>query len=337
VASLQEARQVFDAVDAATRRGVRSVLVEVVSVEGSAYRRPGALMMMAGDGQMLGTVSGGCLEGDLFVRADALFQGQGEPMVVDYDLAEEDMWSLGIGCKGRITVWMRSAEAAVPERSLLQQGGVLLATLPGGPSRVWVPGQALPGHEAVRERVAKSWAGAEPRLIDGLYVRSWRPPERLVVMGAGHDAEPVARLARQVGFSVTVVDPRPEFNDDRRFPGCQHIVTEAARLDPQAYPELAAGAYWVVMNHHKERDRAGLRAALRMEPRFVGALGPWNRTRELVEGLSAEEQDRINGPVGLDLSADTPDEVAVSIVAELMAVRKGRAGGSLNRKARLHA
>jgi xanthine dehydrogenase accessory factor len=333
--SLFEARQVFAEVARVRERGEIPVVVEVVGVEGSAYRRPGALMLMAPDGSMVGTVSGGCLEGDLYVRAEPLFTGGGGPFLVDYDLSEDEMWSLGIGCKGRITVWVRPAGEPLPDETLLETGGVTAAVLPGGPIRVW-PKDRLPTEEGLRARVEAAWDGAEPRVVDGLYVRAWRLPEHLVVVGAGHDAEPVARLARQVGFTVTVVDPRPEFNDDRRFPGCGHVVAEAGTLTPTSHHELV-DAYWVVMNHHKERDRAALHAALGMQPRWVGALGPWSRTAELLADLPNEQQDRVHGPIGLDIGADTPDEVAVSIVAELMAARRHRAGGSLNRRARLHA
>jgi xanthine dehydrogenase accessory factor len=332
--SLFEARQVLSEVARVRTRGDVPVLVEVVAVQGSAYRRPGAMMVMAPDGSMVGTVSGGCLEGDLFVRAEPLFSGDGQPFLVDYDLSEDEMWSLGIGCKGRITCWVRPAAELLPDERLLESGGVMAAALPGGPFTIWQRGQ-WPTDPALKERVEAAWNGAEPTMADGLYIRAWRLPEHLVLVGAGHDAEPVAALARQVGFTVTVLDPRPEFNDDRRFPGCRHLVTEAARVTPDAYPELLE-AYWVVMNHHKDRDRGAIHAAVGMRPRWVGALGPWSRTRELIEDLPEDVQREVHGPVGLDLGADTPEEVAVSIVGELMAARRARSGGTLNRKAKLH-
>ena len=336
MSSLVEARKVWEEVERAKARGQASVLVEVVGVVGSAYRRPGALMMMAADGRMWGTISGGCLEGDVFIRAEGILAGRCGPILVDYDLSEEEMWSLGIGCKGQIQVWVRRVDDEMPERALLASGGVVTAALPSGPLMAWKPEDPLPADAGWAARIEAAWAGDEPRVLDGTYVRAWRPAVELVIAGAGHDAISVAELARRADFLVTVVDPRPEFNDDRRFPECRHVVGEVSGITAEAYPDLV-GAYWVVMNHHKDRDRAAIRAALAMRPRYLGALGPWNRTRELLEGIDAGRQAEVRGPVGLDLSADTPDEVAVSIVGELMAHRKGRSGGSLNRATRLHA
>jgi xanthine dehydrogenase accessory factor len=335
---LKEAREAWAEVKAAYARGRTAVLCEVVAVEGSAYRRPGALMMMASDGHMWGTVSGGCLEGDLYIRAEPVMAG-GPPIVVDYDLAEDDMWTLGIGCKGKIKVWVRrvdpdSAAGRELERQL-ETGGVIAVRLPDGKPLVWTPDRpwAEAGEWASPMRAA--WEGAEPAVRDGVYVRAWRPPDRLVVVGAGHDAEPVVKLALEAGFEVAVLDPRPSFNHARRFPGAEHWVTEADALSLDARPE-ARGAYWVVMNHHKDRDRRALRAIARLEPKWVGALGPWRRTAELLEDVDPAYAETVHGPLGLDIGADTPFEVAISIVAQLMAESRGRSGGSLNRQAVLH-
>lgn len=337
MAGLSEVRQVWKAVEAAEARGQHAVLAEIVAVAGSAYRRPGALMMMAEDGRMEGTISGGCLEGDLFVRAQPLFAG-GAGLLVDYDLAEDDMWSLGIGCKGHIQVWL----TPVPQGSrrarwaqALAGGGVMAVQLPSGDETWWLPGEPPLSDAALMTRVEQAWAGAPPACDEsGWYVRAWRPAERLVLVGAGHDAEPVASLAHRLGFQVTVVDPRETFNDSRRFPDAKHLVVDAASITPANHPELL-GAYWVVMNHHKQRDQAALVTALAMAPKFVGALGPWARTAELLVGVA--DAERVHGPLGLDIGAETPEAVAVSIVAELMAVAHGRTGGPLNRRERVHA
>lgn len=335
---LNEAREAWAEVRAAYARGRTAVLCEVVAVEGSAYRRPGALMMMASDGHMWGTVSGGCLEGDLFVRAEPVMAG-GPGIVVDYDLAEDDMWTLGIGCKGRIKVWVRQVRPDAEAGRLLERqlgaGGVLAVRLPDGPPVVWTPEDAWPADPALARRMEQAWAGAEPALVDGMYVRAWRPPDRLVIVGAGHDAEPVAQLAREAGFEVAVLDPRPAFNQDRRFPGVAHWLLEPEDLGGEGSPDVR-GAYWVVMNHHKDRDRRTLRAIERLEPRWVGALGPWRRTAELLEDADPAFAARVHGPLGLDIGGDTPFEVAISIVAQLMAESRGRSGGSLNRKPVLH-
>lgn len=341
VSSLSEAQRVWAAVGAAERRGVSAVLAEVVKVIGSAYRRPGAIMMMAADGHMEGTISGGCLEGDLFLNAESVMEG-GPALLVDYDLAEDEMWSLGIGCKGQVQVWVRPAPVGADRARLvamLESGGVIAATLPGGPVHTWVADEPWPElPTSTLRRMQAAWEGAGPSVVDDLYVRAWRPAEHLVISGAGHDAEPVARMAQEVGFRVTVVDPRPEFNDDRRFPGAEHVVVEPSSLSPDRFSDLK-GAYWVIMNHHKARDTAALKASVALAPRFIGALGPRRRTDEILASLqlSQDQEAQVHGPLGLDIGADTPYEVALSIVGELMAARKGRTGGILNRREKLHA
>ncbi len=331
-------------------RGVSTALAEVVAVEGSAYRRPGALMMMAADGAMHGTVSGGCLEGDIFVRAEPLMEeaaadggGTGDgAALIDYDLDEDDMWSLGLGCKGRIKVWVRALGPESPEtgfirRALQDGGGVLVTEIPVGTPSGWTPADgAMTGPEGLERQMAAVWDGAEPVFDGSLYVRAWRPPHKLIIVGAGHDAEPVAQMAREADFSVTVLDPRPAFNNDRHFPEVTHWVMEPEALTLAEHPE-AAGAFWVVMNHHKDRDRRTLRAVTGLQPRWVGALGPWQRTAEIMEGFDPDFQERVHGPLGLDIGGDTPYEVAISIVAQLMAESRHRSGGSLNRRDALHA
>jgi len=334
---LNEAREMMAEIEKAWARGVGAALAEVVAVTGSAYRRPGALMMMAADGAMHGTVSGGCLEGDIFLRSEALM-ARGGAELIDYDLDEDDMWSLGLGCKGRIKVWVRALRPDSPETALIRRalpaGGVLVTTLPDGIPRGWTPADGAPKGPA-KDLVEAVWNGAEPVFRDSLYVRAWRPPHRLIIAGAGHDAEPVARLAREADFEVTVLDPRPAFNDERRFPGVTHWVMEPEALSLDEHPE-AEGAFWVVMNHHKDRDRRTLEAVARLRPKWVGALGPRRRTEEIMAMLDPAFRERVHGPLGLDIGADTPFEVAVSIVAELMAESRNRSGGSLNRKESLH-
>ncbi|MGC8489829.1 MAG: XdhC family protein [Clostridia bacterium] len=334
---LNEAREMMAEVEAAWARGVGAALCEVVTVTGSAYRRPGALMMMAADGVMHGTVSGGCLEGDIFVRSEDLMATGGADLI-DYDLDEDDMWSLGLGCKGRIKVWVRALTPDSPEtafiRAALVEGGVIVTRIPDGMPQGWTPAEGEP-QGPQRELIQAVWNGAEPILRDGLYVRAWRPPHRLIIAGAGHDAEPVAQLAREADFEVAVLDARPAFNDEKRFPGVEHWIMEPEELTLGAHPE-AEGAFWVVMNHHKERDRRTLEVIARLRPQWVGALGPWQRTAEITEAMDPAFRSAVHGPLGLDIGADTPQEVAISIVGELMAASRRRSGGSLNRKESLH-
>ena len=160
------------------------------------------------------------------------------------------------------------------------------------------------------------------------------PPE-LIVFGAGHDAAPAAQLAWSVGFSVTVVDPRQAFLTVERFPGaslvCAHFSQFAERVT------LGNGSYVLIMNHHVERDEESLRFSLESAAAYIGVLGPRSRYEKLLAGLAtrgyAPPTSRlavVRSPVGLALGAETPQEVAVAIVSELLATRRGFEGGFLS-------
>jgi len=179
---------------------------------------------------------------------------------------------------------------------------------------------------------------AEIRDIEGTrwVVDPLLPPDPLVVAGAGHDAIPVVALAANVGFEVTVLDPRPAFNGPSRFPtpGVHFLVEE-----PEvASPEPLSDRWWIIMNHNQRRDEAALKLALTSRPRWIGVLGPLSRTREMLEHIGHQGTDGpIVAPVGLDLGAETPEEVAVSIVAQLMAERAGRKAEPLAGRERIHS
>ncbi|MCL4318960.1 MAG: XdhC family protein [Firmicutes bacterium] len=168
----------------------------------------------------------------------------------------------------------------------------------------------------------------------GFLVGYYEAPSRLVIAGAGHDAEPVARLANQVGFQVMIMDRRRLVNNDHHFPHTSHCLTPLSEIDA----DTVQGAYWVIMNHHQHRDEEALALAARSRPQFVGVLGPVTRTLEMLTNMNVMSQDlTLHMPVGLDVGGETPEEVAVSIVGELMAWRKGVTGGSLHGRTHVHS
>lgn len=326
-AVLHEAREAF-------KRGQWAALAMIAAVEGSAYRRPGAKMLLSGGNRMWGNLSGGCLEADLYLVAEEA-AGGGQSLLRTYDLTEDAMWSLGIGCKGtvHVLVWPMAAEdpfwTALDRMLGADEPTVLIFELPEGRKGAWrVDGTRLgddfpPELESViptqlahtRARIVT--VGDRRFVLDGLV-----PAPKLILAGAGHDAEPVARLAADAGFSVTLLDPRPQFNQAERFPGATHLVAEPTTLDPSRLP---ADAYWLIMNHHHARDTASLRLALESRPRWIGVLGPVSRTEEMLRTIGRRpEAGRFAAPVGLDLGAESPAEVAISIVSQLMAERNGR-------------
>ncbi|MCY0877481.1 MAG: XdhC family protein [Firmicutes bacterium] len=341
MSSIREARAHFRAARDWHAAGHRVAWLTLVDVKGSAYRRPGAKMVMASNGRMQGTLSGGCLEGDLYLHAEKAWEN-GTPSLHQYDLTEDEMWGLGIGCKGQVTIWI---EPMNPTDPFWQAFGQALET---DAPLVW--GGELPQGLRYFGRPTEGWTlsgdgewGVTPEALMGQgaigrqETRWWdvmRPPERLIVAGAGHDAKPVVALAYQAGFDVVVLDPREHVNTDRDFPHAEHWLKSASDLTP----DMVRESFWVIMNHHQRRDEETLKLASQSQPKFLGVLGPRARTEEMlaktgVDGASLP----LHSPVGLDLGAESPEEVAVSIVGELIAARQGRTGGSLNGRERIHA
>lgn len=342
MSSIRDARSLWHQALEWHRAGHRVAWLTLTYVKGSAYRRPGAKMIMADNGHMQGTLSGGCLEGDLFSHAEQAL-ASGDPSLHHYDLTEDEMWGLGIGCKGQVDVWIEPVVFEAPFwegfGTALEQDRPLVfgAELPQG-ARFFARGAEI---------VTTAGSGGPPFDVTALMEgrqgttgtqQGWwwdmmRPPDRLMIAGAGHDAEPVARLAYQAGFDVVVLDPREHVNNARHFPEAEHWVRSAGEVDPTA----ASQSFWVIMDHHQRRDEEALTLAAKSEPRFVGVLGPRTRTDEMLAKTGIDPTSiPLRSPVGLDIGGETPAEVAVSIVAELMAARNGGSGGSLHGRERIH-
>lgn len=348
VSRIDEAREMLSRIEQAWADGEQAALLTITQVKGSAYRRPGAKMMMTETGKMLGTLSGGCLEADLYGWAEKAFE-QGEPRLVHYDLSENELWSLGIGCKGTLEIaifpispndpfWQTVHGAVGQDRAIS-----LALELPTGARVAFAQTQVIAGDagdlpEAVLRQLTErveSRTRAEVVVVGQrrFYIDTMRPNERLIISGAGHDAAPVAELAARSGFRVTILDPREKYNGIIRFPQAEHLLVEPE----QANPEALAASWWLIMNHLQTRDEAALRLALQAQPKFIGVLGPLARTREMLDHIGAGmENGPIHAPIGLDVGAETIEEVAVSIMSELLAVRSGRSGQSLHGRDAIH-
>ncbi|SEN76152.1 XdhC family protein [Lihuaxuella thermophila] len=167
------------------------------------------------------------------------------------------------------------------------------------------------------------------------------PPFELMIFGAGHDAIPVAKLAAELGFRTTVIDPRPAYANEERFPGARIILTHADAWEERVM--IGRRTFVIVMNHHLERDQAAIRFALNSPAPYVGVLGPRSRRQRMLEALEKEgvifgeaELARMYNPVGLDIGAETSEEVAVSILSEVLAFRNGHMGGFLRGREKIH-
>jgi xanthine dehydrogenase accessory factor len=330
----------------------QAVLATVIWVRGSAYRREGAKMLVRPDATTVCSLSGGCLEPDVAQRALEVMR-TGQPSRVAYDLEEDTVWGLGLGCGGSVEVYLEPLTDPLLKtflRSLEGEGPSLLATvLSGGRGRLlyregrW-EGEAEPEDlekhiKATGERLmeaqmprAKLLAVEEAKVFFDPHV----PPLELVLFGGGHDAIPLAELARRFGFKVTVVDPRAAYLHEGNFPGARLV-----RSHPESLREglLGPRSYAVIMNHHLERDRKTLAYALRSQAPYIGVLGPRERFTKLKEALEAEGLSfdpevltRLHNPVGLDLGAEGPEEIALAVVGEVLAVARGYEGGFLRKR-----
>jgi xanthine/CO dehydrogenase XdhC/CoxF family maturation factor len=349
----RETEQLLEAIRQARAAGEPAAVATVVRVKGSAYRREGTRMVVRRDGTYECALSGGCLEPTV-ADAAARVIATGEPVIVNYDLADDSIWGLGIGCSGAVDIRIERLEDDAITNvwlTILERGeaAVLITPLSGVSGRL-VVGESgviaggLADAAVEQEAVARARAllrapypasGPESIGRAELFHEVAMPPPDLVIFGAGHDAAPVARLAVALGFRVTVVDVRETLLTPDRFPGVTleraHVSQFAGRVKPRA------GAFMLVMNHHVERDQESLRFSLDSDAAYIGVLGPRSRYDRLLAGLAAQgytpaasQTSRVRSPVGLSLGAETPDEVAVSILGEILAIRRGFEGGFLS-------
>jgi len=349
----RETERLLEVIRQARSAGEPAALATIVRVRGSAYRREGTRMFVRRNGTYECSLSGGCLEPTV-ADAAARVIATGEPVIVSYDLAEDSIWGLGIGCSGAVDIRIERLEDEAIVRewlTVLERGDAAVLVTPlagvsgrmivgaagviaGGLSDGIVEREAIArAHDRLRSRYPAS--GAEPIGQAEVFYEITMPPPELVIFGAGHDAAPIARMAWMLGFALTVVDVREAFLAPDRFPRatltCAHFSQFADRVKPRA------GAFMLVMNHHVERDHESLRFSLESDAAYIGVLGPRSRYEKLLAGLAAQGYtprpstlSRVRSPVGLTLGAETPEEVAMSILGEILAIRRGFEGGFLS-------
>ena len=302
------------------RAGRGVAIATVVETWGSAPRQAGSLLVVNRDGQMAGSVSGGCVEGAVVEEALAAI-ADGAPRLLDFGVSDETAFAVGLACGGRIRVLVDPVGASLPETLLADLVAARAARRPvavvaniDGPGR-WL---ASPPDHADRFRMDRS--GVEE---DGLtFVAVHNPPLRLVVVGAVHIAQFLLPMARACGYDPVLIDPRSAFGSAARFPG-ETILEDWPDEALAAEPPDARTAV-VTLTHDPKLDDPAIRATLRSGAFYLGCLGS-RRThakrveRLTAEGFTAEEIARIAAPVGLDIGAISPAEIAVSIMAQLTA------------------
>lgn len=351
--------EVFEHIDFSQRK---AALATVVWVEGSSYRRPGARMLITDDGRWEGAISGGCLEGDALRKARQVML-DGKPIVVTYDTMDDgaNSFGVGLGCNGIIDVLIEPIDPQHPEnpvaslKEFAQKRDVrVLATVLNSDSV-----QFLPGHRFVLtespEAPVPGWLQTDMQEVFStgkpltkaytveqagieVFIERVDPGIELVIFGAGYDVIPVAKLARELGWQVTVTDDCIAHLSPKRFPvaTCVLYADREAVLDKLTITNRTAA---VLMSHNFNYDRSVLRELLKTDIPYIGMLGPRKRFDKMQDefakdGLhfSEEALNRVYAPIGLDLGAETPDEIALSIMAEIKAFFTKRTGKFLKDK-----
>lgn len=325
------------------------VLASVYETEGSTYSKVGAQMLINGEGDFQGMLSGGCLEGDLAARARAVLES-GKPQAVTYDLGpdDEELWGLGVGCDGLMRIFLQpllaghgyepfGTIAKALDGDTSQAAAIVIESCEGGPApgsaMVTVDGDVsfsnLPesargpvsaalGATLLEKKSAIRDVGLGDQTARCLLVHV-SPPPAILVLGAGLDAEPLLGFARQLGWRVTVQDHRPAYIEAGNFDGAEEVMCVPVEELSESV-DLARYAAAIVMSHHLVSDRAYLRQLSKTGMVYIGLLGPAHRRQRLLAeiGDAGERiKDRVHGPAGLQLGGRGPAPIALSIIAEM--------------------
>lgn len=342
-----------------------AVLATVVAVEGSAYRRPGAKMIFTSEGASAGTITAGCLETEVADLASTVL-ANGQPCIKRYDLMDDDdIWGLGIGCNGVVDVLLEPIGATHRPMIEAMRNGDNVAALvvlsgPNGDQaigeRIYVDmdeGFDAPS-ESVFNGVATSLADPVADVLErgrattlnvetvhgpaDVFVDGLRTPPSLVIFGAGNDVRPVVTLAKENGFRVTVIGFRGMNATEARFPEAD-AVRSTSPSDIRELLTFDENTYTVIMTHNLLDDRLVLEELLKTPVPYIGLLGPQKRFDELLDDFESEvpqigsnDLERIYTPIGIDLGGGSPSQIALSIVAEVLAVSNDRSPAHLSER-----
>jgi xanthine dehydrogenase accessory factor len=308
----------------------RVALATVVGTWGSSPVGVGGQMVVSQDGKFEGSVSGGCVEGEVIAEAEEIL-GNGKPKTLDFGVADETAWQVGLPCGGQIRVFVERLEKngglPIIERALdarnRRQGLVMRTRLSDGRHEIF--GRDTPD-PSIRQRLDSGESELEETPEGEIFVHAMVPPARVLIIGATHIGQMLAQLVKLAGYEVMVIDPRTAFAAEARFPGI--------RLDtewPQdTIPKIGLDPYTAVvaLAHVGHIDDEALKLAMRSECFYIGALGSMRnhskRKQRLADaGFSAQEIKRIHSPIGVNIGATNPAEIAISIMAELVLALRG--------------
>jgi xanthine dehydrogenase accessory factor len=348
----------------------KAALATVVHVEGSSYRRPGARMLVSEDGQLTGAISGGCLEGDALRKA-RLAMSQGKPALVKYDTIDDDDASLGVGlgCNGIIHILIEPIHPAEPNHPLIlleqvvkqreaavqvtlfslqdrkadQPGSCLLLQGDTWRHRNNLPTELLSGlHQKAQQARHQNTSSIETITFAEqtytAFIEVIQPAPALVICGAGNDVMPLVNMAALLGWFTTVIDGRGNYATAERFPNADQVLVSRPE-QVLSHVNVDARTVFLLLTHNYNYDLAMLRQLMPLPIPYVGVLGPKKKLDRLLQELQEEgtpltqaQLSKVYGPAGLDLGAETSEEIALSILAEIKAVLSQRNGGSLRTK-----
>lgn len=362
--TMKEINDIIKAYDQALRMGEQSALATVVHVEGSSYRREGARMLITEKGQLTGAISGGCLEGDALRKA-LLAMAQQRPMLVTYDTNDEDdaTIGLGLGCNGIIQVLIEPIDATKANNPIVllkalaakRQKGVLVTLFSLHDKKAIQPGTRLlltpdQNHGDAFELTNILLKDAQTVLLQqqsvfkeyifetapvDAFIEMILPAVALIIIGAGNDVIPLVKMADILGWQSTIVDGRPEYARAERFTaGCQVLLSKPENLLDQI--TIDDRTVFLLMTHNYNYDKTMLPFLLSRNVVYVGMLGPRKKRDRMLQELTEkgtwftqQQLAVLHSPIGLDIGAETPEEIALSVIAEIKAVLSGKHGSPL--------
>lgn len=364
---MKEITDIIKAYHTANGQGIKTALATVVKLEGSSYRQPGARMLVTEEGFITGAISGGCLEGDALRKA-LLCINQQQNKLITYDTSNEDDIEFGVqlGCNGIVHILFEYIDYSreynpirLLEKLKEERSPAVIGTVYNTDRRQDQPGTSLFYSESAAVVsndhasgllddagvVLRDKSSRIRQINDNLeaLVEYVAPALQLVVAGAGNDVQPLVKAAALIGWEVIVGDGRVTHAQPKRFPNAQRVL----KVKPQELVEcvtIDSATCFVLMTHNYKYDIALLELLLKTSTSYIGILGPKTKLNRMFDDLkqggidiSQENLGHIYGPVGLDIGAETSEEIAISVVAEIQAVMNGRNGSSLKyKKQKIH-
>lgn len=362
---MKEIRDIIAAFDKAQSQGKQTALATVVHVEGSSYRKEGARMLITEDGELTGAISGGCLEGDALRKALFVMQ-ENKPKLLVYDTSDEDDVEIGfqLGCNGIIHVLIEPIDplkkenpVALLKEAVIKRQYAVVATVFSLERNLHQPGTCLLLKEdgaiiqtnddkhfnKLLENDAQKVLSNHKSMIEKYelsdqkltaFIHIIQPQITLIIVGAGNDAIPLVSMGELLGWKVSVIDGRPDYANKKRFTsGCQVIVAKPEKIFSEII--IDDQTVFVLMTHNYNYDLAMLRELMQREVRYIGILGSRGKMARMIEDLKSEGKfveerlPSVFGPVGLDIGAETPEEIALSIISEIQTVLFGGSGKHL--------